>query len=294
LIEKALPGPAVKRPRSLTAGLCLLALASLAFACGLNSSKKEYVLAEKFWTDGNYAAAVAEFDRVYARDSRGILGLQALYRSATTQTYFLSQYPEAIRKFKIFAEITTDREAAWNARAQVGEILFMKTEVYSEAATHYRAMIADNPRHPDSPLYLFRIARSEFFQWQFEQGLQDYRGLIKLYPESPYAERALYEIGVTYFTRGEQRTSSRENAHAPAGKESYQDAIDAFEQFLKHYPKSEWVPHARFGIASCLEEMDQLDAAYHAYEALKSTYPSPNVITIKLVRIRERKAQRSR
>ena len=109
---------------------------------------------------------------------------------------------------------------------------------------------------------------------------------------SPLAEKAAYEIGVTYYTRGEQRTDNEANRNL--GPESYQDAIDAFEDFLKRYPKSELVPQARFGIASCLEEMDQLDAAYHAYESLRSTYPSPNVIEIKLARIRERKAQRNR
>jgi TolA-binding protein len=70
--------------------------------------------------------------------------------------------------------------------------------------------------------------------------------------------------------------------------------MEAFTRFMKRYPQSTLIPDAKFGIASCLEEMDQLDAAYHAFEELRSTYPSPNVIEVKLVRIRERKDQRSR
>ena len=72
--------------------------------------------------------------------------------------------------------------------------------------------------------------------------------------------------------------------------ESYQEATEAYQAFIKKYPQSTLVPQARFGIASCLEELDQLDAAYQAYEALKDTYPSRNVIEIKLARIRERRA----
>ena len=37
-----------------------------------------------------------------------------------------------------------------------------------------------------------------------------------------------------------------------------------------------------------------IDAAYDAYEALRPSYPVRNVIEIKLARIRERRAQRTR
>ncbi len=281
-------------------------VALLAASCGLSGTKKQYVLAEKLWTDGNYAAAVSEFDRVYGRDPHGTLGLQALYRSATTQAYFLSQYPDAVKKLGIFAQLTHDPEAAWNAKVQMGEILSNKMGLYADAISHYRSMLAENPKHPDAPLYLFRIGQAQFFLLKFSDALKTYQDLIRAYPDSGYAERAMYEIGTTYFTRGEQHPDPAAEASPAPGtardtakasrfspNESYQDAIDAFERFLKKYPKSEWASQAKFGIASCLEEMDQLDAAYNAYEALKYTYPSPNVITIKLVRIRERKAQRS-
>lgn len=264
----------------------------LAAACGLTGTKKQYVLGEKLWADGNYAAAVAEFDRVYGHDPHGELGLQALYRAATTQAYFLSQYSDAVRKLGVFAQLTPDKDAAWNAKVQIGEILLTKMALYPEAISQYRSMLAERPSHPDAALYMFRIAQAQFFMLNFNDALQTYSELIKAYANSPYAERAMYEIGMTYFTRGEQHPNQPHKSKF-TNNDSYQDAIDAFERFLKKYPESKWAPQAKFGIASCLEEMDQLDAAYNAYEALKYTYPSPNVITIKLVRIRERKAQRS-
>ena len=59
-------------------------------SCGLNSSKSEYVMAEKLWTEGRYKAAVLEFEKVYNRDPKGKLGRQALFRAAMTRAYFLS------------------------------------------------------------------------------------------------------------------------------------------------------------------------------------------------------------
>jgi TolA-binding protein len=148
----------------------------------------------------------------------------------------------------------------------------------------------------EAPEFQFRIAKSHFFLWHFADAIQAYETLIKSYPQTPWAEKASYEIGVTYFTRGEQHAGRGGLASMSLARDSdvYQEAIDAYEKFLKKYPNSELAPQARFGIAACLEEMDQLDAAFHAYEALRASYPSPKVIEIKLARIRERKAQRSR
>jgi hypothetical protein len=40
--------------------------------------------------------------------------------------------------------------------------------------------------------------------------------------------------------------------------------------------------------------MDHLEAAAQLYASIEKTYPSPNVIRIKLARIRERQNQKSR
>lgn len=261
----------------------------LVCGCGVNNTKKTYVLAEKLWTDGRYAASVAEFDKVTARDPRGKLGLQALYRSATTQAYFLSQYSEAIRKFRSFVEASSDPELNWEAQKQIGEIYYTKLEQYDQTILHYRKLLQLKPTAAEAPEFLFRIGKSHFHLWQFDEAVQVLEDLAQKTPSSLWAERALYEVGNSYLAEGGMQASSR-----PLDGEALHKAIRAYERFLKLFPKSEWVPHAKFGIASCFEEMDQLDSAYQAYEVLKTTYPSPRVIQIKLNRIRERQHQRSR
>ncbi|OFY98076.1 MAG: hypothetical protein A2Z97_04290 [Bdellovibrionales bacterium GWB1_52_6] len=269
--------------------LMLAGLTICGSACSVNNAKRNYVVAERLWNEGKYSAAVAEFDKVYNKDSTGPLGLQALYRSAHTQIFFLSQYSEAARKLKIYADITKPSPQNWEAQKLIGDLLFSKMDQYDLAVQHYRALLLQKPVATEAPEFHFRIGKSLFYAADFSGAIREYRALIHGHPKSKWAEKAAYEIGVTFFTRGEQRPDEK-----GPGTEAYQDAIDAYEDFLKKYPKSQWVPLARFGIASCLEEMDQLDAAYQSYAAIKGIYPSPNVIEIKLVRIRERKAQRSR
>lgn len=239
--------------------------------------------------DKQYAASVAEFEKVTTKDPSGKLGIQALYRGAMTQSLFLSRFDDAIRKLKRFIELTDDPEAQWDAKVQIGEILYSKLEQYDAAATHYRALIQERPKSPLIAEFRFRVAKASFYLRQFDVALKEFAGITQSHPKTPWAEKASYELGFTVLTKSGQQTEERAGLSA-----AYQEAIDAFDHFIKKYPQSELVPLARFGIANCLEEMDQLEAALHSYEALKATYPSPNVIEIKLARIRERQAQRRR
>lgn len=264
-------------------GLCVLS------GCSVQSAKKNYVLAEKLWADGKYAAAVSEFEKVTVKDPLGKLGTLAQYRAAMTQAYFLSQYGDALRKLKRFSEFSTDPIAKWEAHKQIGEILFSRVEQYDQVISHYRAMIASKPNDPDVPEFLYRIGKSYFFLRQFSESIETFQDLAKRYPHSQWGEKGAYEIGICHYTQGGRSVGASKDY----GNDSFQEAIDSFERFIQLYPKSEWSVQAKFHIASSLEEMDQLDAAYRAYESLKTLYPSPKVLQIRMIRIKERQAQRS-
>lgn len=258
----------------------------LGLGCSVDNARNHYILAEKLWTDRNYGAAVTEFEKVISKDPHSKLGLQAHYRAATTQALFLSQYSDAIRKFRTFIEGSTDAKLIWDAQLQIGEILFAKMELYDQAIYHYQALLKERPHSPEAPELQFRIGKSQFFLFQFNEAVKTYEDLKKQFPLSKWAERAAFEIGTTYFTRGERPESSNSD------RMPYKVAKEAFEKFIRLYPSSEWVPEAQFGIASCLEELDQPEEAYKAFTLLKGHYPSPHVIDVKLSRIQQRLAHK--
>lgn len=234
--------------------------------------------------DRNYAASVAEFEKVIAKDPRGKLGMQAMYRAANTQALFLSEYAEAVKKFRLYSQGPVDPPSAWEAKVQIGEILFTKTEQYDQTIAHYQQLLKDQPKSPEAPEFLFRIAKSWFYLLRFTDALNTYRELIQSFPSSVWAEKAAFETGVTYFTRGEQQGDKE--------GDPYEEALEAYQSFVKKYPKSSLAPEARFGIASCFEEKGQLEQAYSAYSSLRGAYPSPRVIEIKLARLKERVAHK--
>ncbi len=285
-IKKALCGVRTRVGRTLLA----LVLVIQTVGCTGQTVKNRYIFAEKLWSDQQYAAAVAEFEKVAVRDPQGQLGLQALFRAAMTQTLYLAQYPEAIQKFSRLAENSKNPEMAWESQLQIGEILYAKTEQYDQAIQHYNKLLQLRPQTPEAAEFIFRIGKAHFFRWEFSEAISSFEELMKKYPTHPLAEKALYEIGMSQFTRASQTAQSGETTP----QFTFQQAIDTFNRFIKQYPSSSTSVLAKFGIASCLEEMDQLDAAYTQYEAIKSEYPAPEVIQVKLMRIKERKAQRSR
>jgi TolA-binding protein len=252
-------------------------LAGMLLGCSVDSASHHYRLAEKLWNDKNYAASVLEFEKVVGKDPHGKLGQQALYRSAMTQYLFLSQYPEAVKKFRTFVEISDDPALRIEAMLQVGEILFSKMEQYDLAIKHYTQLLKTQSLAKEAPQFWFRIAKSQYFLFQFREALETYEKMIELFPSTPWAEKASFEKGLTYFTWGERE-----------GESGFRHSIEAFESFMKTYPSSELITEARFWIASCYEETDHLPEAFQAFSRLKGIYPSEQIIQMKLSRIQKR------
>ena len=187
--------------------MALLQLLVFGVACSVDSAKNHYVLGEKLWSDRKYSAAVSEFEKVIAKDPRGKLGMQATYRAGMTQYLFLGEYGNAVRKFRSYAEISTDPVSVWNSQLQIGEILFSGADQYDQAVLHYKSLLKQKPEAAEAPEFLFRIGKSQFFLFQFSEAIETFQDLIKKYASSNlpsaalWVEKAAFEIGSTYFTR---------------------------------------------------------------------------------------------
>lgn len=257
-------------------------------ACTSQNSKNRFLLAEKLWQEAKYTAAVTEYERVMQKEEGSELGLQAAYRAAMTETLFLNEHAQAIRKLNRIIDLNKESALAHEAQKQIGEILFSKLDQYEQSIVHYQRMIEFYPDDPHQPEYLFRMGKSQYFLTKFDESIQTYELLRKKFPASEWAPKALYEMGISAQTRGNQRQTQ-----GGAANDSFKEAILRMNQFVAQYPKDELVPQAKFEIATCLEEMDQLDAASQAYQELKNSYPTPQVIEVKLKRIHDRKAQKN-
>ncbi len=260
---------------------------ALLVSCSAQNPKSRFLLAEKLWQEGKYQAAVSEYERVIQKEQGSELGLQAAYRAAMTEMLFLQDYTSALKKLTRIIELSRDSPLAHDAQKQIGEILFVKLEQFEQAVSQYQKLLELYPEDPSQPEYWFRIGKSYYFMTRFDQSIATYETLRKKFPKSEWAERALFEMGTSSQTLGNQRQSQGGNAN-----EAFKEAMSKFTAFAKEYPSHALAPQARFEAAACLEELDQLDAAQQAYENLRSSYPNPQVIDAKLGRIKDRKTQK--
>lgn len=279
-------------------------------ACGVNSPDRHFLLAEKLWTEKKYAAAVSEFEKARKKDAQGELGFKALYRAATTQAVFLQEYPEAIDKLREFLKdprAQTEHEMAMVARELIGEILYSKLRHFDQAMGFYEDLLRD-PLLPTQigkdeqgqeklAEWNYRVAKSAAESYRFDLARNHFERLRTEFPKTSQAERALFELGQLYFTAGEQRAEQLGLIDPKTGKGDEKDvfrkAIKHYEAYLKNYPRGDRRQEAWFGIASCYEELDQLDEALVKYQALIESYPAPGVIQIKIARLTERIKQRA-
>ena len=273
-----------------------LVAALLLASCGGSGAKSEYILAEKLWEEKSYAAAAAQFERAFQKDQKGTLGKQALYRAATTQYLFTQKHAAALALFRRYLEVDPGGQAARDAEIQIGEILFSKLSQYDAAIQHYRRWLREHPGDPLNPEFLFRIGRAQFYLWQFEDAIQTFESVTLQSTDERWVSEALYQAGMCHLAlagQSQERSAAgepgEEDAPAAVGKkERYKRAMGFFEQSASRFPKSKAAQEAKLGLATAHEELGQWPEALEVLQSIAGTYPSPQVVQIRMIRIRER------
>lgn len=281
----------VELKSSLKRGFSLLQLGLFLFAgaaCTSQNPRDRFLLAEKLWQEKNYSAAVAEYEKVTQKDPSSELGIKAALRAATTQTLFLNEHLGALRKLNRIIEANRESPFAHEAHKQIGEILFLRLEQYEQAIQHYERMIELYPEDPSRDEYTYRIGKAQFHLLHFDDSIKTFKLVVDKFKNSEWAKRAKFEIAVSQQTKGHQLQQKEARLAADAFKQANSD----FLEFAKLYPNDPLALEAKFEIGNCYEELDQVDAAYKAFEEIREKYPNRTVVELKLKRIADRRNQK--
>lgn len=255
-------------------------------ACTLDNPKRRFVLADRLWAEKKYEASAAEFEKTASRDPNGDLGLHALFRAAVINTTNLSRHQKATELLKRFLTLSNNKEEMWQAKQLLVDIYFERLEKYQETIDLAAAMVAERPKDDRAAELSYRVARSLFLLSRFAEAKTRFETVVKAYPNTPWSERAEFDIAMTRYTQGAYAADDKEQ------KQIYGDALKLYEKFIADHPESRLLSEAKFGVASCYEELELLDQAYEIFQSIEKDYPSPNVIAIKLARIGERRTQK--
>jgi tetratricopeptide (TPR) repeat protein len=244
-----------------------------------SSVSNHYLTAEKLWSEKNYPAAVAEFERVVKESPESAIGLQALWRASMTQALFLNEPQKALKGFELFIQRAANSELAPQALLEMGEILFSRLNQYARAIEHYEKLI-ESPgfREEDKALFHYRVARSHFHLHRIRKSIEWYEKMMARFPNSSWIPRAMSDLGSAWYALGDQ-----ERAAFSKALKIFQD-LKARTRGRQHRVFVEAV----FNEASTLEELDKLEEAHDLFKTIENDYPAPNVIKIRMVRLSER------
>jgi len=131
-----------------------------------------------------------------------ILPAEELYQLGETELE-KKRYPEAREQFRKVVERHPNSSYAPRARFLIGEAFYREPD-FDKAAKEFEAFLAFYPRHQIADLVQFRLAMSYYDQIKpieqeqafAQKAMEQFKKLVKEYPESRYATDGLAKLEV--------------------------------------------------------------------------------------------------
>lgn len=252
----------------------------LFFSCSYHNNKSRFLLAEKLWEEKNYRAAVSEFEKIAYQEEDTVLGQTAYYRAALTQSLFLNEHREAVKKLNKIIELKKNNAITTDALVLLGDIFYSKLEQYESAINTYRVLlIREGIKNIES--YEFKIAKSLFYLGRFKESRQEFFKLLSNPETSEQTkEKALIEVARTYQIQGFEAETKGE-----ASSQHFKAAADQYLSVLKKYPDSQQRVFIKFDLATCYEELERKDEATSLYLEIQKEHPNPILVESKIQKL---------
>jgi len=261
-------------------------------SCSENAVKRQFIQAEKLWSQGYYQASVKELESLLRREGQNEndpIVTQALYRAGITQTLYLHQHEEALQKFEEFLKrnITDDQKKM--VLLEMGEILFSRLKSYERAYNHYDHLDESLLTAKEVDFVKIRKARCMHFLWKFDQAISILEPYLNNKDESKN-EKIILELGNVYLTYSRSPQISDKKILELNNK-----SIQIFSEFIEKFKNSINFAEAVIGLATAYEQLDQLEKALLVLSDAEKINPKNlRLIQLKKDRITERIQRRKR
>lgn len=259
------------RPIALTLLLLLLTVSGGVYYLATLEQRLEgrYIKGEELIAAGEYEEAIDTFCAIYEWHADSPLAPRALFRSAEVLNHYQARYQEAILCYLMVEKDYPDAEQCRKAQEQVADIYKNRLRDYARAIVAFQKLLDDGV--PEGDRIQYEVADSYFRLNNFEQARIEFDSLLKNYPDSPLVPEVQYRIAVAYSLEGASR-----------------EAEEAFSGTVAAWPDSPFAIEARFGLATVLEERDELRSALKLLEELRGVYPNAEALAKKTDQVKER------
>ena len=231
------------------------------------SNKKEFIYGESLIKDKLYDKAIAEFRKFIDEHPQSELIDEAQFKIGQIEEK-RSRYKDAIAEYRKVPTLYPESNTAPEAQFKIG-IIYKECigdedravdafkqlyETYPVAPLAAKALYEAGAIQKDRPgMITPRVQKKAFYR----EAIQFFELLVSKYPESDFAEDAVYQAAELY--------RSKELAE-------YDNALERYNQLLKKYPSGKFP--ARYAIARIYElDLKNRDKAIEAYNEVIAKHP---------------------
>lgn len=218
---------------------------------------------------GKYVEAVDLFEKLHDEYPDFERVPQSLFQSAEILDLYLGRYSDALLTYLMLERDFPEAVEVVQARKQVAVLYKYRLNDCGQAIAVYQKVL-DQP-DPRNDQLQYEVADCYFRLNNFDQARIEFDSLIKNYPQSILIAEVQYRIAMTYALEGQ-----------------LPEAAGAYRLVVERWSESPYALEASFGLATVLEEQEELLEALKILESLTGIYPKQDILERKTAQVRER------
>lgn len=219
--------------------------------------------------EARYSEAVELFKTLHDEQPSFARIPEALFQTAEIQELYLGRYSDALLTYLMLERDYPEAPEVFPARKQVAVLYKYRLNDCSQAIAVYQKVLDEDDRNND--LLQYEVADCYFRLNNFAQARIEFESLLKNYPQSDLFAEVQYRIAMTYALEGK-----------------LPEAAGAYRVVIERWSESPYAVEASFGLATVLEEQEELVEALKILEELAGVYPKEDILARKTEQVRER------
>jgi len=218
---------------------------------------------------GKYVEAVDLFDKLHDEYPDFERVPESLFQAAEIQDLYLGRYSDALLTYLMLERDFPEAAEVVQARKQVAVLYKYRLNDCGQAIAVYQKVL-DQP-DPGNDQLQYEVADCYFRLNNFDQARIEFDSLVNNYPQSILIAEVQYRIAMTYALEGK-----------------LPEAAGAYRLVVERWSESPYSVEASFGLATVLEEQEELLEALKILESLAGIYPKQEILERKTAQVRER------
>lgn len=256
--------------RAFVRALCISALLNLV-GCTVTLDWVQSFRAQRAMARHDYRSGFALLEDIIDRQPDGAHALAAARLGARVAHLEAKNYPLAIAFYRIVILRSPDSVERQKAQMQIAQIDFENLLDYDQAVQEYERLLHLNLAPEESFHLRLNLAKSQFQLNNLDQASNELDVLLsqKRSPDEAFEAKVL-------------------KANIMVAHHRQSEAASLWEEIIKDFPERSKKGNVALNLVVCYEELKEFGKAIEVLERMKSGYPNPEFLELRIERLRQR------